>query len=103
MVASWLVQSAVTVSTPLARNSACTSSFSIATCSLTLQVTHQSAVKITNTGRPAATSASTRSGEYAGAAAALPGACAGVAAAPLMPAGSAQAAISAASATTALT
>lgn len=50
------VQSPVSVTTPAFRNAAWTASVSIATFSLTLQVRHQSAVKSTKTGVPAARS-----------------------------------------------
>jgi len=57
------VQSARTSVTPRSRKACITSSRASTTRSFTWQVTHQAAVKSTNTGLPAAVSAATFSAE----------------------------------------
>src|SRR2546423_10761153 len=65
MRGSWRVQSALSATTPRDANSFTTAALFNATRLLTWQVTHQAAVKSTNTGLPAAVSSRTFSGLHA--------------------------------------
>src|SRR5262245_24232662 len=62
MTGSRAVQSALSVTTPFFANASATADECSAARSLTRQVTHQAAVKLTKTGLPAARAAASRSG-----------------------------------------